>query len=107
MAEKIFNRADVILQLFREGECCSNQSRYPLPQGTVEAFNVMGSARQFSHHPMLIRRNYTRVRGIAIRPKHDVLPIDQWQFLPQLSRTLFTAVADMKSERLTDLAIDG
>jgi hypothetical protein len=61
MMNKEPNGADMILQLLGKGECFSNQSADPLPDGAIKALDITGLAGFFANWTMSFAGNYSSI----------------------------------------------
>jgi hypothetical protein len=57
MADEVFDRTDVVRQLFREGQSVTDEAGDALPQRVIEALDMIGFADVLRDGFMLRRRN--------------------------------------------------
>ena len=104
MANEILDSANVMRQLFGEREGLAYQTSNALPQGVIEAFDVMGFPRLLRDGFVPLRRHHSGVGVLVIRMEGGLFPVDQRHLRPQRFGTVTTAIPDMKRH---DLAGDG
>ena len=75
MANEILNGTDVVVQLFGKRQRTAYQSRYPLPQGVIEAFDVIGLASFFVDRSVLGSGDDAFIHHILIRMKRRLLAV--------------------------------
>ena len=68
----------------------------PLPQGVVEAFNVIGFAGLLRNGFVLLRRNHPRIGFILIRMERGLLTVSRRDIGPELFGTPPTAIPHVK-----------
>jgi hypothetical protein len=100
ITDKIFDGAAVIAELVGERSRCTRQPRVPLPERTVESFDVIGYAAQLGARTALGRRNDPRVSGVVVGKAARALMIPGGNLLPPGFGTGATAVADVKGKDL-------
>jgi len=61
MVDEVPNRPNVVFQLFGEGQGFAYQSRNSLSEGIVEALNVVGLSRFFTHLMQFVVVEYGRI----------------------------------------------
>ena len=84
MVDKGPDRADVILELFREGQCFAPEPAEALPQGVVESFDMRGATRFLAAWTVALGWQHEGVGRPEIGVRDGTLPIDGWQRLPEL-----------------------
>ena len=98
MANERLDGANVIRQFLGKGKRFSDQTRYPLSQGTVKSLDVIGNAPLLFDDPMLLVRNDTLVCLPSVCIERGMLPVALWYQLPKGFGTLTTAVSDMECD---------
>ena len=101
MAEEEFDGTDMVFYLLGAGQRGAPKARKTLPQGVVEALDVVGFPCFFRDGFVAFRRNDTVVHVILVRVKRGVLLIDLGDLRPERFGTHPTAVAHMKRNNLT------
>ena len=77
MMNKEPNGADMILQLLGKGECFSNQSADPLPDGAIKALDITGLAGFFVNWTMSFAGNDSLIGFPEIGVTDGTLPINR------------------------------
>ena len=78
-----------------------------MAQSAIEAFNVIGQARALDSRDMALLRDDVFIRRIMIRVKGGLFPIGRRYFIPQLPSAVLASVADVESDDLAGLDIQG
>jgi hypothetical protein len=84
MADEKLDGADVIRQVFGERQRLAHQTGNALPQGVVEAFNVIGFACLLRDGSVPLYRNHTCIGFILVRMKRGLFTVDLRNIGPQL-----------------------
>lgn len=107
MADEVFDRPNMVAQALGKRECRAHQARHSLAQRTVEPLDDIRVARAFGADPMLCGRDDALVGFPIVGGESGVPAIQLWNLLPQLACAFAAAVADMKSDDLLGLSVDG
>ena len=107
MTDEVLDGPDMGGQLFREGQPVTHQTGDTLPQGVVEALNVIGLPCFLRNHLVLCRQHDPPVDGIWIRMERRLLPVDGGQVTPSRLRPVVTAIADVKGTNLPRVLVHG
>ena len=107
MADEVFDGADMVRQLLREGQRVTDEAGDALPQRVIEALNMIGFAGVLCDGFVLRRGNDPGVDRILIRIEGRLRAVHRRQIGPQLFRTLMTAITDMEGNDLPCLCVHG
>ena len=94
-------------QLLGEREGLTYETRHALPQGIVEAFDVIGFASFLRDGFVSLRWNHPCVSVILVRMKRGLFPVYQRDLGSECFGTVATPIADMKRNDLACLRIHG
>src|SRR5215467_13556343 len=97
----------MVFYLLGEGQRGAYKARKTLPQGVVEAFDMIGFPRLLRYGFVALRRNDTVVHFILVRVKDGVLLIDLGDLAPQRFGTLAAPIAHVKRNNLTRCGVHG
>ena len=87
--------ADMVIQLFGKCQRLPDQTRHPVTQGVVEAFDVVGKAAVFT------------CRDVVVRVADGRLVVGFGQRVPQSLRARSAAVTDMHADDGEGLPVQG
>lgn len=96
MADEVLAGPAMVGQLLRECQRVTHHTGDALPQGVVEALNVVGFPGFLRDGVVLRRRTHPCVGFILIRIECRQLPVHGGQVSPQLLRTVATAIAEVQ-----------
>ena len=88
----------------RERECLSSKSTYPLANGVIPAFHVVGLPCFFTYFPMLARLLVDEIVSFPKVRKTSLVAESLGDACPKHLATGHTVVADVKSNDFTRLA---
>jgi len=91
---KIPDCADMILQLFRKGQCFSHKSGHPLPQREIEPFDMIRFPTFLSHRLMPFCGEYRIISRPEICISDGALAVNRRQRIPQAFGTYSITVSD-------------
>ena len=95
------DRPEVVLQLFRERQGAADKTRNSLPQGAVEAFNVVCFAAAFAYSFMALAREDLSVRFPEVSVEDGALPVSSRQRVPKALCTRLASTADEHADDLS------
>ncbi len=99
--------ADVVFDLFREGQRFAHQSADALPERVVHPFDVRGAARFFAAWSMAFPGQDGGIRGPEIRVRDRTLAVHSGQRVPQLLRGDLIARPNRHPHNFAGVAIQG
>lgn len=105
MVDEVPDCAEVILQLFREGERLANKPGDALAKGVVESFYEAGLAAALRRWPMPTSGKHRFVRRPEVGVGGGALAVDGRQRPPQAASALGIAVSDVHSDDLPRLYV--
>ena len=94
-------------QFLGEGQRFADQTREALPQGVIEAFDVIGFARSLRNGSVPPRWNYTCIGVVLVCMECGLLTVHQGDLGPQLFGTVTTAIPHVKRNDLTCFGVHG
>ena len=100
MADEILDSTDMVGQLFGERQGFADQPGNTLPQGVVEAFNVIGFPGFLCDGSVPLRRNYTCVGFLFVCIEGGLFTVDHRDLGAQLFGTVSTAIAHVRPNDL-------
>ena len=100
MTDEELDRTDVVLDLLGEGQRVADETREALPQGVVEALDVVGFPCFLCDRLVALCRDDALVYFILVRVKCGVVLMDFGDRSPQGFGTLATLIADVKRNNL-------
>ena len=107
MANEELDGTDVVLDLLGESQRVADETRQALPQGVVEALNVVGFPGFFHDGLVALSRDDTLVHVILVCVKRGVVLIDLGNRGPQGFGTLAATSANVKRKNLARDGVHG
>ena len=107
MANEILDGSDMVGQLFGRRQGFARQPGNTLPQGVVEAFNMIGFPGFLRNGSVPLRRNHTWVDFILICMEGSLFTVHQEDLGPRLFGAVSTAITHAKRNDLAACGIQG